>query len=357
VSASWERGAERVLAVDGGNTKTDLALLDAGGGLLSLVRGPGSSPYHLGVDGCIEVLTGLLKGALTRAGLDSSARPVSASAHLLLAGADLPEERSAVCTRFEQLGWSPRLVVDNDTLALLRAGTDRGWGVAVVCGAGINCLGRSPDGREVRFLSFGEISGDWGGGADVGLAALAAAARAADGRGPRTILDVAVPAYFGLSDALEVSKAIHERRISEARLVELAPVVLAACDEDPVAQGIVRRLANEVIAFATAALRRLELTRADPDVVLGGGLLRALSPMVIQTIDQAVRELAPDARVRVSPSEPIVGAALLALDALRVDGGARARARAELDAAAQSATADPPPSSPRSSSPPPSAVR
>jgi N-acetylglucosamine kinase-like BadF-type ATPase len=349
--------ADRVLAVDGGNTKTDLALLDAGGGLLSLVRGPGSSPHYLGVDGCIEVLTGLLEAALRQVGLEPSGRPVSSSAHLLLAGADLPEERSALCARFGRLAWSPRLVVDNDTLALLRAGTDRGWGVAVVCGAGINCLGRSSDGREVRFLSFGEISGDWGGGADVGLAALGAAARAADGRGPRTILEVAVPAYFGCSDALEVSKAIYERRIPEARLVELAPVVLAACDEDAVAQDIVRRMANEVIAYVTAALRRLELTDADPDVVLGGGLLRAVSPGVIETIDGAVRELAPAARVLVSPSEPIVGAALLALDALQADKGARARARAELDAAARSATADLPPSSQRAASPPASALR
>src|SRR5262249_19527905 len=88
------------------------------------------------------------------------------------------------------------------------AGTERGWGIAVVCGAGINGLGRAPDGREVRFLSLGEVSGDWGGGEDVGLAALAAAARSVDGRGPRTVLETAVPAHFGLSDTPAVSRAV-----------------------------------------------------------------------------------------------------------------------------------------------------
>ncbi|TML54136.1 MAG: ATPase, partial [Actinobacteria bacterium] len=39
-----------VLAIDGGNSKTDLALVRANGGLLSLVRGPQSSPHHLGLD-------------------------------------------------------------------------------------------------------------------------------------------------------------------------------------------------------------------------------------------------------------------------------------------------------------------
>ena len=40
-----------VLAVDGGNSKTDLALVVADGSVLALVRGPLSSPHHLGVDG------------------------------------------------------------------------------------------------------------------------------------------------------------------------------------------------------------------------------------------------------------------------------------------------------------------
>ena len=39
-----------VLAIDGGNSKTHLALVRVDGTVLALVRGPLSSPYHLGVD-------------------------------------------------------------------------------------------------------------------------------------------------------------------------------------------------------------------------------------------------------------------------------------------------------------------
>jgi N-acetylglucosamine kinase-like BadF-type ATPase len=329
-----------VLAVDGGNAKTDLALLRANGQLLSLVRGGGSSPHNLGVDGSLEVLDSLLHRAAGSAGLERRARPLASTAQILLAGADLPDERSVLRARIEQRGWSERLVVDTDIVALLRAGTDRGWGVAVVCGAGINCLGRAPDGREARFLALGEVSGDWGGGGDVGLAALAAAARSADGRGPRTILEAAVPAHFGLSDPLEVSRAVHLRQIAAARLSELAPVVLALRGEDPVAAGIVQRLAHEVIAFARAALQRLELTRAGADVVLGGGLLRSVAHDVVETIRDGVQAVAADAHVLVAPSEPIVGAALLGLDAIATDARASARARAELDAAVRALTRD-----------------
>jgi N-acetylglucosamine kinase-like BadF-type ATPase len=327
------RVGDLVVAVDGGNTKTDLAVLDSGGELLSVVRGAGSSHHNIGLEGCVAVLEGLLDDALTRAGLEPLERPLAATAQVLLAGVDLPEHRSTLRARIQQLDWSERLVVDNDTLALLRAGTDRGWGVAVVCGAGMNCLGLAPDGRELRFPALGLISGDWGGGADVGMAAVVAAARSADGRGPRTVLETAVPEHYGLAEPLDVSVALLQRELPLARLGELAPVVYAAAAEDAAAAGIVDRLSAEVVAFATAAIRRLELTGADPDVVLGGRLLRALPPASVATIAVGVEEVAPDARVLVAPSEPIVGAALLGLDALAAGATARARVRAELDAA------------------------
>ena len=38
-----------LLAVDGGNAKTDLALVAADGSVLALVRGPGSSPHEHGI--------------------------------------------------------------------------------------------------------------------------------------------------------------------------------------------------------------------------------------------------------------------------------------------------------------------
>lgn len=325
--------SELVVAVDGGGVKTDLALVGSNGGLVAVVRGGSSQAHYLGVEGVVDVLEGLLEEACVGAGLGPLKRPFAASAQILLAGADLPEEISAIRGAIERRNWSGQLVIDNDMPALLRSGTERGWGIAIVCGNGINCLGVGPDGREARFLSFGPVSGDWGGGRDIGLAALAAAVRAADHRGPATLLEHAVPEHFGLGDPLEVARAAHLEEMPAVRLGELAPVVLALADEDVVAASIVQRLADEVIAFAYAALRRLELTGADPDVVLGGGVLRAVSPGVVETIARGIEQVAPDARVVVARSEPIVGAALLGLDAIGANQSARVRARGELDAA------------------------
>src|SRR4051812_40588198 len=265
-----------VLAVDGGNSKTDLALVGQDGSLLSVVRGPLSSPQHLGVDGSLAVLDSLLTEALADARLGDNGGNVADVATLLLAGVDFPAEEEAVRDAVERRGWARRVHVGNDTFAVLRAGTERGWGVAVTCGAGINCVGVSPDGRHARFPALGEITGDWGGGYDLGLAAVYAAARSEDGRGPRTSLEHAVPAYFGLEAPSDLAEAIHFGQIPQRRVIELAPIVLAEAADDAVAAEIVQRLASEGVALAPGGLTRLRPSQ-DPlgGFLRGGGLAGA----------------------------------------------------------------------------------
>jgi N-acetylglucosamine kinase-like BadF-type ATPase len=322
-----------LIAVDGGNSKTHLALARADGAVLALARGPLSSPHHIGRDGCIEVLSDLLGDALRQAGIASNGAPVAAVGEFLVAGADLPEEEAALQTAIEALGWATTVRVANDTFAVLRAGTDRSWGVAVVCGAGINCVGVGPDGTQARFPSLGRITGDWGGGYDVGLAALFAAARSADGRGPRTALQDIVPAHFGLGDPDAVAEALHQDRLDDRRLVELAPLVFRAGATDGVAHGIVERLAGEVAALARVALQRLGLEEAEAEVVLGGGLLREEHDDLIAAVRRDLAAVVPRATIRVARDAPIVGAALLGLDHLAAGEAARQRLRDELRAA------------------------
>ena len=171
-----------VLAVDGGNSKTDLALVQVDGSLLAHVRGPLSSPHHLGLTESVGLLQRLLDEALGAAGGNGRAEPTVAQ--VFLAGVDFPAEEESLRAALEERRIAGHVVVGNDTIALLRAGTERGWGVAVVCGAGINCVGIAPDGRQLRFPALGSITGDWGGGYDVGAAALFAAARARTAAAP-----------------------------------------------------------------------------------------------------------------------------------------------------------------------------
>src|SRR4029077_494474 len=109
-----------------------------------------SSPHHLGVACAVDVLERLRREAAAAAGLEPEA--VAEVASLCMAGVDFPTEERALRDAIEARGWAAHVSIANDTFAVLRAGTERGWGVAVVCGAGINCVGVSPDGRHARFL-------------------------------------------------------------------------------------------------------------------------------------------------------------------------------------------------------------
>jgi N-acetylglucosamine kinase-like BadF-type ATPase len=317
-----------VLAVDGGNSKTDLALVREDGKLLALVRGPQCSPQHLGVSGGLDVIESLLAEATTDAALGLT-RPVAEVGQLLVAGVDFPSEEEDFREAAAERDWARRVFVRNDTFAVLRAGTARGWGVAVVCGAGINCVGVAPDGRHARYLALGAITGDWGGGYDVGLAAVRAAARSEDGRGPRTTLERLVPQHFGVEAPSELAEAIHRGRIPQRRLIELPPVVFAAAEDDAVAAEIVDRLAGEIATMARAALKRLDLGEESVEVLLGGGLVRSGNGRLVDAVAAALDGSRTSVRATTLP--PIAGAALLGLDRLGAGTEAQDRLRAEFE--------------------------
>src|SRR4029079_10429575 len=85
-----------VLAIDGGNSKTDLALVRSDGEVVALVRGPQSSPHHLGVDGSLAVLENLLGEALEQARIPNGKGPVADVGELYLAGVDFPSEEDTM---------------------------------------------------------------------------------------------------------------------------------------------------------------------------------------------------------------------------------------------------------------------
>ncbi|MEW1611293.1 MULTISPECIES: BadF/BadG/BcrA/BcrD ATPase family protein [unclassified Streptomyces] len=301
-----------VVAVDAGNSKTDVALLGADGTVLATARGGGFQPPLVGVDSAVDVLG----SALDRAVAELPSAPGSLG-HIsaCLANADLPVEEAELTQALEARGWGTSVQVRNDTFAVLRAGVDEPRGVAVVCGAGINCAGMAPDGRTARFPAIGRISGDWGGGAGLADEALWFAARAEDGRGEPTGLAVTLPAHFGLDSMYALIEALHRGAIPMTRRHELTPVLFAtALSGDPVAASLVERLAEEVVAMASVALTRLELLEEEAPVLLGGSVLAARHPRLNDRIAELLAARAPKAVVRVVTEPPVLGAALLGLD-------------------------------------------
>jgi N-acetylglucosamine kinase-like BadF-type ATPase len=323
-----------IVAVDGGNSKTDVLLLDADGTVLASVRGAGSSPHQLGLGPAIDVVEALVDRAWETAGLPPRNGSKAGVAAVFMAGADLPAEERALADAVAARGWAEQNHVANDVFAVLWAATTSGFGVAVTVGAGVNCVGTSPSGRRAWFPALGDITGDWGGGPDIGMAALGAGVRSEDGRGPATTLAGAVAAYFGYSKALDVAVAIHQGRLAAARLIELPPIVVSAAEAgDAEALAIMRHQGSEVTRLAIAALHQLEMEDSPVQVVLGGSVLTSSRSILLDFIADSIRAEAPKAETSLCTTRPVVGAAMAGLSLAGANGSAQSRLLGRLDPA------------------------
>ncbi|WUJ75024.1 ATPase [Kribbella soli] len=318
-----------VLAFDAGNSKTDVALVAADGTVLGTARGGGFEPQKLGPVAAVAGLEPLVRAAAAEAGLRLGDVPLVQQISACLANADLPIEVEQLTTVFEECGWAESVYVTNDTFALLRSGVDEPRGVAVVCGAGINCSGMLPDGRTARFTALGKLTGDWGGGAQLAEEAFWSASRAEDGRGPATALLSALPMHYGMPSLAALIEAFHFGDIPAERQLEAGPVLFqVAAAGDTVALGIIQQQAEEIVAMAVSALRRLELLGEHVTVVLGGGVLTAGHSVLLDRVTRLLAEVAPKAVPRVVDVPPVVGAALLGLDHTAAGASAQERLRA-----------------------------
>jgi N-acetylglucosamine kinase-like BadF-type ATPase len=299
-----------IIAIDGGNSKTDVVLLRGDGSVLSRARSGPFIPHLVGAAAAVESFGAAIREAMSAAGL-AGVDHIAA----YLANADLPIEEDAIRDAVLAKGWSTSVVVENDTLALLRAGTLSPDAVAVVCGAGINCVGVAADGSRVRYPALGRTTGDWGGGLGLAKEVLWAAARSEDGRGAPTVLAAASAAHFGLPTAIAVAEAMHLRDLDQDRIHELVPVLFeVASAGDPVAAALVHRQAAEIVLLATVTLRRLGLLAAPADIVLGGGILTSGHPVLIDDVLAGLARDAPCGTPVILTQHPVAGAALLGVE-------------------------------------------
>lgn len=320
-----------VLAIDGGNSKTDVALLTEDGSVLATARAGAFIPQTAGVPAAIDVIAEAVRLALG----PSAPAPFADHVAAYVAGADLPSEEDLLREEILTRGYGREVVVGNDTFALLRAGASDPWGVAVVCGAGINAVGVSPSGEVARFPALGKISGDWGGGLGLGEEVLWHAVRAEDGRGPGTLLLEAVREFFGTRLAEEAVLGLHFGELRAERLHGLVPALFAAAaGGDAVARSLVERQAEEVAVMGTVMMRRLGMLGGPCEVVLGGGVLTARDPLLTGLVGERYASVAPHATLVIADTPPIVGAALLGLDRLGAGRAAADRLRASFPRAA-----------------------
>jgi glucosamine kinase len=304
------------LGVDGGATKTKVVVVDETGALQAEAQTGASNYQIVGVDNAAQHLAQGISSALREAGSFPAAVIGMVAG---FAGLDGPADVDAVS----------RLM----TVAMVQTGVDAPWqavndavvawagalggkpGAIIISGSGAIAFAVNDSGQSAHADGWGHWLGDEGSGFDIGRRGLQAAVRAADGRGPATLLvDRLLSRHAGQAEAWKAWISHLNAAGSDdahAQIASFAPeVVLVADKGDPVAHEILRQAGCNLAHTAASALRQVELTHT-ADVATAGSLF-AHSLILRDSFSQSLRQLLPDAVVHWPQAEPAQGAALLA---------------------------------------------
>ncbi len=301
-----------VLGVDGGGTHTRAVILTPDHAVVGQAEGPGANPRVIGPAAAADVLRGVIHAALDAAGL--SAEQID-RVGIGVAGADAGHSADWLRSVLAPLLPRAALFLSADyEIALVGALGER-RGLLVLAGTGSLAYGVNARGERALAGAWGYLIDDPGSGVWIGLQALAAFARAADGRAPASALIGAIAAALKLAQPRDLIPWLYPGGAPRtADIAALAPLVLDhAAAGDPCATDIVRRACDELLLMARAVIARLGLDA--PAVAFGGGLLSAPNPLSEEV--SAALEL-PSLPVPQHP--PVVGAALLALQSPPPEG-------------------------------------
>lgn len=296
------------LGFDGGGTKTECALLDASGQLLSRGLGGPSNPLRTGFERAFAGLGEAANGALTAAGVD--ARQVQAIC-AGLAGAGRARVVKRVMAHLVEAFPEADVHVTTDFDVALETAVGEAPGVVLIAGTGSSAYGRNADGRTVRAGGLGPWIGDEGSAFDIGRRAVVAVARARDSLEPVTLLAELIPNALQCPTWESLTERVAEA--PEQTFPRIFPLVLEAAEaDDPPARDILLGAAFRLSRIAGSVIQQLGLSAEEFVLAKSGGVF-GHSAMFESALDALLQSLAPRARICLLSEQPALGAARMAL--------------------------------------------
>lgn len=303
------------LGVDGGGTKTALALIDGTGGVLAQLRAPTCYYLEAGTTEGPAMVTRVLGEAVGRICADAGIETLGIDFSFVgLPGyGEVSGDLATLDALPATVLGSSRYVVDNDMVCGWAGSLGLTDGINVVCGTGSICYGRCGE-RSARVGGWGELIGDEGSGYWIGVRGLQAASRMSDGRFATGPLLAAITEELRLPTPLDLVDVVHNRWAGDrGRIAALTPVVVRAAEAgDAVAAGILTQAAIELVDLVETTRNNLGFASDRPVPLSCSGGVFSARPVA----DEFARLITAAGRYELRPPllSPVLGAAAYAAE-------------------------------------------
>jgi len=309
------------LGADLGGSKTRVAISDKNGLVLGYDEGGPGNHEVVGLDGFQANLRQAVESALASAGIQPAE---IAGSGFGIGGYDWPSQTATLLERIRPLGLGGAVELVNDVELGLLAGSERGWGVAVVSGTGCNCRGwDATRQRRGRVTGGGAEFGEFAGASELMILTTQALAYEWTGRRPPSLLSAALVENFKLSSLEQLIEEIMCRRLWLDG--SLAPLVCqVAARGDPMAQELIRQAGQGLGEMSLTVIHQLGFEDLEFDLVQIGSLFEG-SPLLGEEMKKVVLAAAPGAKFIHLQAPPVLGAVLLGMQAAGTQPDAQVR--------------------------------
>ncbi len=293
---------EYVIGIDGGGTKTAIALANEEGRIFQTERGAPSSWRNVGIENSAKNIYRLIEKI-------QGEKKVSVYYITLAAVEEEHKERKEeFISLLRKKGVKGEIVVESDQLAAFRTGTAKKNGIILIGGTGaVACGWRGR--RKEKASGWGYLA-DEGSAFYVGIEGYRSLQKSMDGRAPKTKMQEIIFDEWGIKSGVELNNVIYSDFMRKVPM--LSEVVGRAGDEDDkIAKEILREAAKELALTTKTVFYKLRFEESFP-MVLSGGMFS--SHILKKSVSRRIKKFAPKANIIVPKRKPVEGAVMLAIE-------------------------------------------
>ena len=333
----------KIIAIDGGGTKTQCILVDETGKVLAKLLTEGTNYDSIGIEKASTIISDAVD-ALIESALECAHAWHTATLHeptgnsecsrkfhenieaekgnkelaaicMGLAGLDFPVDFCLMRENLRPNACGVEAMLYNDAWIALAAGEIQDMGAISICGTGHNTGVMTRDGTLYGVNAMGYQLGGHGGGPMLSVYAWHRAFRSYEKTGAYTKLEETLPGLFGQADMGDLLTFIVGRNYVFPESAEVPKLVAKLADEgDEICVKLLYDYGKEMGEMTGRLIQHAGLGEEEVPVILAGSVhTKMTSPILNQGFYEEITKFCPKADVRPLTRDPVFGAAYLAI--------------------------------------------